>query len=301
MGQNPYPTLCGIIRGPAVAMRCIDGTRAASRAVNCCLSRSTKSQPRQPQGKTIPTTHRDTVASSALPFTRPQHTQLAIDFYKASLLSHKYPGNYSAHGRFLRPTSCLYATLSPIINLHRVPLYLISLTKLTILHGMSVLKRQLGHALLFGSRGFSVGVCCWRMRGTRDLYFWTPGVGYTPSTIIGLATISVSRIYNTLPSCGFMGPCRVVTAWGRSKRQGGRICIPLAHYVDFQNHLAYTLYAPLYVKGTRRGDNHLQIFHVADIPVGDCAIRSPVSYYASPRSAFHDRFLESHLRRLSYC
>ncbi|KAN0133371.1 hypothetical protein V8E53_008811 [Lactarius tabidus] len=239
-----------------------------------------------------------------------------------SLFSHKYPGNHSAHGRFLRPTSCLYATLSPIINLHRVPLYLISLTKLTILHGMSVLK-----------------VCCSRTRGTLDSYFWyavaipcslltemriiyrTPGVGYTrwhisfpiamlqschtASTIIGLATISVTRIYNTLPSCGFMGPCGVVTAWGRSKRHGARICFPLAHYIDFWNYLAYMLYS--------------QIFHVADILAGDCAIRSPVSDYAvqnddlmrivaikglhscSPRPAFHARFLESHLRPLSYC
>ncbi|KAN0133007.1 hypothetical protein V8E53_009180 [Lactarius tabidus] len=235
---------------------------------------------------------------------------LCAEVSSTSLLSHKYPGNCSAHGCFLRPTSCLYATLSPTINLHRVPLYLISLTKLTILHGMGVLKvqstthfpeRQLGHALLFGSCGFSVGVCCSQTRGTRDSYFWTPGVGYTrwhisflspcrdlyhsASTIIGLAIILVSRMYDTLPSCVFMCPCGVVTTWGRSKRHGARICFPLALH----------------------------------IPAGDCAISSLVSDYAvqnddlmhivaikglhscSPRPAFHDRFLESHLRRLSYC
>ncbi|KAN0133011.1 hypothetical protein V8E53_009184 [Lactarius tabidus] len=89
---------------------------------------------------------------------------------------------------------------------------------------MSVLKvqsmthfpeRQVGYALLFGSRGFSVGVCCSRTRGTRDSYFWyavaipcslltemciiyrTPGVGYTrwhisfPIAMLQLVSFSI--------------------------------------------------------------------------------------------------------------
>jgi hypothetical protein len=107
-----------------------------------------------------------------------------------------------------------------------------------------------------------------------------------------------------------------------------------SRYVDFRNYLAYTLYAPLYVEGSILTFKYFMwqvrpitpafssVTDVAvlskDIPTGDCAIRSPVSDYTvqndaharmhvvaikgvhawSPRPAFHDRFLESHLRRL---